>query len=209
MPENVLNTPRKGRKMHRKKDSTWQRNAASQIVLDSIFAALAGIWITVALPDHSMPTRIRFIEVLCSVLSFFCFAVSAEGTTTAYDEWDVLKYVYYLFWYNVGVVLLGIAIAALIFAHFECNVLTFMGDKVTRLPPRSVANLVQWGYVAVFALFLLHWFRDAWWILFKNTVDFNNYLNELNDDETPPSLDRHRFMKLLFRRRIKNEPSTT
>src|SRR5437870_12138359 len=90
--ENVLNNPRKSRKMHRKKESTWQRNAASQIVLDSIFAALAGIWITFALPDN-IPTRIRFIEVLCSLLSFFCFAVSAEGTTTAYDEWDLMKYV--------------------------------------------------------------------------------------------------------------------
>jgi hypothetical protein len=81
--------------MQRKKDSTRQRNAGSQIVLDSIFAALAGIWITFALPDQ-VSASIRAFEVSCSLISFFCFAISAEGTTTAFDEWDVLKYVYYL-----------------------------------------------------------------------------------------------------------------
>jgi hypothetical protein len=76
-------------------DKTWQKSAPAQITLDSIFAALAAIWITIAIADN-IHTKLKFFEILCSLFSFFLFAASAKGTTNAYDERDVVKYVYYL-----------------------------------------------------------------------------------------------------------------
>jgi len=43
-------------------DKTWQKNAGSQIVLDSIFAALAAVWVTFAIQD-GLHTRLKFVEV--------------------------------------------------------------------------------------------------------------------------------------------------
>jgi hypothetical protein len=60
-------------------DKTWQKSAGAQVVLDSIFAALAAIWITFAIQD-SLHTKLKFIEIACSLFSFFLFAISAEGT---------------------------------------------------------------------------------------------------------------------------------
>jgi hypothetical protein len=163
--------------MQRKKESTWQRNAGSQIVLDSIFAALAGIWITFALPDQ-VSAKVRVFEVFCSLISFFCFAVSAGGTTTAFDEWDVLKYVYYLFWYNVGVILLGAAIAGLILTHFERPFVNFIACAISGLSPHVITILINLAYVGIFFMLLWHWIRDAFWILWSDTTEFNNYLKD-------------------------------
>jgi hypothetical protein len=101
-------------------DKTWEKNAATQVVLNSIFAALAAVWITVALgEDKDVTTWVKFFETVAALFSFLLFAISAEGTTTASDEHDVLKYVYYLVWYNVGVVLLSFAIGLFVFERFE------------------------------------------------------------------------------------------
>ena len=44
-------------------DKTWQKNAATQVVLNSIFAALAAIWITVALGEEKdVTTWVKFFE---------------------------------------------------------------------------------------------------------------------------------------------------
>jgi hypothetical protein len=77
--------------MHDSPENTWQKNAPSQIVLDLIFAALAALWITVALQEHPY-VAIKVLELTSTLLSFFFFAISAEGTVTAYDEKDVIKF---------------------------------------------------------------------------------------------------------------------
>jgi hypothetical protein len=179
-------------------DKTWQKNAASQIVLDSIFAALAAVWVTLAIADH-IHTIPKFFEVICSLLSFFCFAVSAEGTTTAYDEKDVLKFVYYLFWYNIGVLLIGGAIGFLIYADFEKYFVNFVVSAFPCLPPRWTWILVT---VVVFSLLLFRWIYDACWLLFICWPKFNDYLKELKD-EREPTLDRPLLMRLIFHHRIK------
>jgi hypothetical protein len=193
--------------MKQKDDSTWQRNAGSQIVLDSIFAALAGIWITIATAD-GIHTKLKFIEVLCSLFSFFFLAVSAEGTINACDERDVLKYVYYLFWYNIGVIFVGAAIGALVFTHFEVHLVRFVGSGLWRLSPLFITIIILLGYIAFFVMLLWNWIRDACWILCEDSEKFNNYLRELNDD-ADPELDRGRVMSTIFKRRIKNEPDAT
>jgi hypothetical protein len=89
-------------------DTTWQKNAPSQIVLNSIFAALAGILLGLSLQDPSAGTWHKLVELTFSLFSFLLFARSAEGTTDALDEKDVRQFVYYLLWYNLAVILLGV-----------------------------------------------------------------------------------------------------
>jgi hypothetical protein len=188
-------------------EKIWQKNAASQIVLDSIFAALAVVWITVALPDN-IPTKLKFVELIFSILSFFIFASSAEGTTNAYEENDLLKFVYYLLWYNIGVILIGLAIGALVYHHFVGHLVRFVGPILWCLPPFLIhlTVLILWLLLGVF--FLWRWLYDAWWLLCKNKQEFADYLKELNDDQTPKH-QRHWLMRVLFRRRIADEKSAT
>src|ERR1700733_15268879 len=167
-----------------KVDTTWQKNAASQIVLDSIFAALAALWITVAYQDGSS-TAFRFIQVLLSLLSFFLFAVSAEGTTTAYDEKDVLKFVYYLLWYNVGVVLIGISIGFFIYLHFDYHIVNYFGSLMGPFGRYASRVSVPVAYWLSLMVLLWNWIRDVKWIIFSSAEEFRDYLKELNDGKTP------------------------
>jgi len=180
-------------------DKTWQKNAGSQIVLDSIFAALAAVWVTFAIQD-GLHTRLKFVEVVCSLLSFFFFAISAEGTTTAYDERDVLKFVYYLFWYNIGVVLIGGAIGALIFAHFEPHVLKYRAWVATYMSSTTFIRSIRVAYFGCFLILLWRWIHDGCWLLFKNQEAFCDYLRELNDEQKPEP-HHHLVMRVIFWRR--------
>jgi hypothetical protein len=184
-------------------EKIWQKNAASQIVLDSIFAALAVVWITVALPDR-IHTELKFLEMVCSIFSFFLFASSAEGTTNAYEEKDLLKFVYYLLWYNVGVIIIGFAIGALVYYHFEDHLIRFVGSMFWRLPPLVIRTSVFLIYSLLFGFLLWRWIHDAWWLLFTSKQRFAEYLKELSEEEVP-LFNRHRLMRLVFKRRIADE----
>ena len=180
-------------------DKRWQKNAGSQIVLDSIFAALAAVWVTFAIQDK-MHTKLKFVEVVCSLLSFFLFASSAEGTTTAYDEGDVLKFVYYLLWYNIGVFLIGAAIGALILAHFETHVRKYGVWVASCMSPTSFVWSIRMLYAVFFVALLWRWIYDVWFLLCKNQLEFSEYLKELNDEKTPEH-QHHFVMRLIFKRR--------
>ena len=118
------------------------------------------------------------------------------------------KYVYYLFWYNIGVVLLGIAIAGLILAHFQAPLVKFFATRIPCLSPHIITFAINLVYAGFFFALLWHWLRDAGWILCGDTSEFNDYLKELNDEATP-EVHRRRLMRFIFKRRIKNEPAAT
>jgi hypothetical protein len=176
-------------------DKTWQRNAGSQIVLNSIFAALAAVWITIAVqPDPKNPSiTIKVLEVILSLASFFLFATSAEGSTNACDEKDVIKYVYYLLWYNVGVILLGIAIGLFLLQRFKHHLAVF---------PRGLLLITYLAYAAVFVALLWSWIRDSYWILCTDSAAFQDYLKELSDGKKPER-DHRCVMRFVFRRRLR------
>jgi hypothetical protein len=185
-------------------DKTWQKNAGSQIFLDSIFAALAGIWISLAMADR-IPGTTKLFVVAFSFLSFLMFAMSAEGTTTAYDEKDVLKFVYYLVWYNVGVLSIGVAIAALVIDHFNCKILRHTTAFVCQLSPTVVRFSVYGCYSLVFVIVFWNWIHDGWWLIFGATKsEFADYLKELNDEQDPEP-DHGCVMRMVFRKRIIRE----
>jgi hypothetical protein len=176
-------------------DKTWQKNAASQIVLNSIFAALAALWITIAVqPDSTNPSiMIKILEVVLSLASFFLFATSAEGSTNACDEKDVVKYVYYLFWYNVGVILIGIAIGLFLLQRFKHHLAVL---------PSGLIFIIYLAYAAVFVALLWSWICDSHWILCIDNAAFQDYLKELSD-EKKPERNHGCVMRFVFRRRLR------
>ena len=184
-------------------DKTWQKNANSQIVLNSIFAALAAVWITIALSDDkNVHTWLKFFEVHCALFSFFLFALSAEGATNAYDEKDVTKFVYSMLWYNVGVILIGAAIGLLIFAHFLHDAIRFLNLAVPSLSRGGSLCAVLVPYLLLFWLLLRQWMCDSWWIVFGPEGEHEEYIDELEDRATPTK-DRRWLMRLiLFRWRL-------
>jgi hypothetical protein len=184
---------------HSGQEKTWQKNAPSQIVLDSIFAALAALWITVTLQERPY-ILIKVLELTCALLSFFLLAISAEGTTTAYDEKDVTKFVYYLLWYNVGVILLGNAIGLVILVHFYQRI----SAQWTVVPQWLLWIILGAGYLAVFVLLLWRWIDDATWLFWRaSNAEFDKYCDELGDLRTP-SFDRRFLMRRIFERRLRH-----
>jgi hypothetical protein len=176
-------------------DKTWQRNAASQIVLNSIFAALAAVWITIAVqPDPKNPSiTIKVLEVILSLASFFLFATSAEGSTNACEEKDVIKYVYYMLWYNVGVILIGIAIGLFLLQRFRHHFASFSYGLIF---------IIYLAYTGVFAALLWSWIRDSIWILWTDGAVFQDYLKELSDGKKPER-SHGCVMRFVFRSRLR------
>jgi hypothetical protein len=171
-------------------DKTWQKNAATQVVLNSIFAALAALWITVALGEEKdLTISVKFFETVFALSSFLLFAISAEGTTTAYEEKDVLKYVYYLLWYNIGVLLIALAIELYVFERFELFKHFWTGFI---------------AFVILFVVLLQRWICDAVWLPFGDNEKFQDYLKELKDEEKP-KWERGCVMSIMFCKRLRTE----
>jgi hypothetical protein len=183
--------------------TTWERNAPTQVVLDSIFAALAGVLIVTSVQDVNSGTWHRFIELLFSFCSFVFLARSAEGTTTAMDERDVDKYVYYLLWYNVGVVLLIWSLAILIYGYFSLHFFAFCSRFISCSWIEPVTLSLSLG-ISYFILFLMvvpkDWLSDVWWIITQRQDGYSAYINELRD-VSPPEPDPPRILRLISRLR--------
>jgi MFS family permease len=194
------------RTFQRGPEKTWEKSAPSQIILNSIFAALSAVLVTLVISD-SLPadlkyweTKFKFAELLLALFSFFLFAMSAEGTTNAYDEKDVRKYVYYLLFYNLGVVFIGFALAIFVGAHFVEHLGHFLRTNVYTLSQRAAQNIIVAIYVPMFVALQWNWLRDAHWLCCSSDAEFHRYLQEL-EDEVQPQPDPTCLMKLFYRRR--------
>jgi hypothetical protein len=175
---------------HVAEDKTWQKNAPSQIVLDSIFAALAAVLIgfSVQLPG----TWHKFLELVSSLLAFVLFARSAEGTTTALDERDVRQYVYYLLWYNLAVILLIIGLGLLLYSYFSTHFLSFLHRYYFTFSMDQLQRSIAVIFIIFFGFLLPYsWIRDCLWLILVKKGTFSTYLAELEDAVDPepaPSL---------------------
>ena len=172
--------------------------------MNSLFAALSAVLITIVATD-SLPRELKywenkykFVDLLFTLFSFFLFAMSAEGTTNAYDEKDVRKYVYYLLLYNLGVIFIGSAIAVVVAAHFLQHLGRFVQPLLWFLNERSLLILVAAVYFLGFVVLQGHWIEDVRWLLFSSSEEFVRYLKELTD-EVEPEAAPTRFMKLFYR----------
>jgi hypothetical protein len=184
--------------MEQKQPTTWERNAPTQIVLDSIFAALAGVLIVTSLQDPNPRSWRKLIELIFAFSSFLFLARSAEGTTTALDERDVDKYVYYLTWYNLGVVLLIWSLAILIYGYFYSHFLAFCirHTSCSWVAPETLNLLIPFSYAFFFLVVAKDWLEDVCWIIFKRQETYNEYIQELKE-ESEPTRDWPSFLRLI------------
>ncbi len=160
--------------MPRAEEKTWEMNAPSHIALNSIVAALSGALI-VLIVQGPEATKWEFLSLVLLTGSFFFFAISAEQTVNALDERDVKKYVYYMLLYNLGVILLGVAIELLAYAHFNPWVLARL--------PSWFSPVVAWVWLVLPAFFLWTWIKDSKALLCASKEDFDAWLRELEDEQ--------------------------
>lgn len=171
--------------MEKKDESVWQRNAPTQIILNSILAALDGILIPWAFDSLRRPYSYMVIALL--VCSFFLFAVSAEQTLNAPDENDVRKYIYYMLWYNIGAILLGLSIALAIYVNFDV--------RTHGIAPWYVVV----AYLVLFSFLFLHrWVKDSYWLLRERKTSFKDCIDEL-EDRRRPKQEVPMFMRWFYK----------
>jgi hypothetical protein len=174
-------------------DIPWHESAPNQIILNSIFAALAGVLITVIMSDGSdeVPSFCwKFIELISLLLSFVLSALSAEQTVNALDENDVKKYVYYMLVYNLAVILLGLAFGILIYVHFINGLIAYF------LPAHPC--IVKVSFVLLFLVLFWHWLDDICWLLCADHKKITNYLNEL-EGKRRAEPEHSCLLKLFYR----------
>jgi hypothetical protein len=173
-------------------EKTWEKNAPSQIVLNSIFAALDGALIVIIIQD-AQSTSWQLLSLTLLVASFFLFAVSAEKGVVALDEHDVKKYAYYMLPYNLGVICGGVAIELLTYARFDAKVQVWLTPRFG-VCSRWISLL---GWLIAGVIFMWTWIGDVWWMFFCKQQDFDMWLEELEDKHSPKH-DHGRLMKLFY-----------
>ena len=154
-----------------------------------------GVLIALVIQD-SIPDGYKIFELGCLILAFLFFAKSAEQTTNALDENDVRKYIYYLLWYNAGVILTGFSIAIIVYAHFNSWLSCYLYQLIPAL------YLTQWPMIAIFStltvIALFHWMNDFYWFISGDKTEIETYIDEL-EDRVKPELIRTWLMKKYYK----------
>lgn len=179
--------------MARPAETTWEKSAPSQIVLNSIFAALDGALIVIILQDQNANSGLHLLSLSLLVMSFALFAVSAEKCVVALEERDVKKYAYYMLPYNLGVIVGGAAIEILVYLRFDSKlrgwVSPYSGGCSRWLLP------LWWLLVAV--VLMRTWICDVWWLFASGRTEYEVWLEELEDKRNPREEHSH-LMKLFY-----------
>jgi hypothetical protein len=179
--------------MSRPPEAIWEKNAPSQIVLNSIFAALDGALIVIVLQDREATSGSHLLSLFLLVVSFFFFAVSAEKTVVALDERDIKKYAYYLLPYNLGVICGGVAVELITYLRFGNTV------HVRLVPCFGVYSSWISGllWLGTPVIFMWIWIHDAYWLVSCKQHDFDAWLEELEDKRSTKP-DHTPLMKLFY-----------
>jgi hypothetical protein len=179
--------------MTRPAETTWEKSAPSQIVLNSIFAALDGALIVIIIQDPAANSGRHLLSLSLLVMSFALFAVSAEKCVVALEERDVRKYAYYMLPYNLGVILGGGAIEILIYSRFDSKLRGWLFPYFGSCS--CWVSLLLWLFVA--AVLMWTWIHDVWWLFATGRKDYEVWLEELEDKHSSGE-DHSRFMKLFY-----------
>lgn len=175
-------------------ETTWEKTAPSQIVLNSIFAALDGALIVIIIQDQQQPTWWQFWSLILLVVSFCLFAVSAEKCVVALDEHDVRKYAYYMLPYNLGVISAGVAVEFVTYVRF--------GSKVRDWMALHLGVCSGWVWFLAAIIFMWTWLRDSCWLLGASKKDYDEWLEELEDKRSPAPEPGHLMNGFYRLRRI-------
>jgi hypothetical protein len=156
-------------------EKPWVKNAPNLLIVNTIFAALAGILLVLVFQVPELNCHWLW-PLLLLLLAFLFFAWSAEEITTAIDEKDVYKYVYILIFYNLGVITLFGGLASIIHYKYQVN---------------------GW-LVLVITIILLYrpWLRDICFLIFRQQK-FLVYLEELLGNQGPDK-DHSILMRFFY-----------
>jgi hypothetical protein len=141
----------------------WMANSSNMIVVNSIFAAIAGLLIVFVLQDKECFGKVWIWPVALFALSFFLFAFTAERITEAIDEKNTKKHIAHMLLYNFGVIFLFFGMALSI--YYKYNDFSFpLFIKVLSYIPLELQN--NWWLIVIPAILVtIVWWRQAWWLI--------------------------------------------
>jgi hypothetical protein len=134
----------------------WKSGCEGMIAVNSIFASLAGALIAIIVIITTQKSLWVHVFAALLIMAFLFFVHSAENLTNALEEDDVEQYLRSSLQYNLGVVLLLISLAMILF---------FNGFRIIAILP--VLGTYQ------------PWIRDIYWLLFASVSEREAYKQEI------------------------------
>lgn len=136
----------------------WKTGCDGMIAVNSIFASFSGALVVVVV---AFTSRSFWVHICVSLLllAFLLFVNAAESITDALEQDDVDVYLRSHLKYNLGVVLLLLSLALVLF---------FQGYRIVSLIP-VVGSVYPWLF-------------DAHWLVFASVQDRQDYKTEILRD---------------------------
>ena len=133
----------------------WKTGCDGMIAVNSIFASFSGALVAVVV---AFTTRSMWVQICITLLlaAFLLFVHAAESITDALEQDDVDTYLRSHLKYNLGVVLLLLSLALILF---------FQGYRVIALIP--VAGSFH------------PWLKDGCWLVFGPKAKRQEYKNDI------------------------------
>lgn len=173
-----------------KPDAPWKKNTDSLLVVYTILAAIAGVFLAYLLTEEytkEYPRCLLFTIPL--FFSIILFISSAERVTDALDEDDVRKLVYNYLLYNLAAILL-------VFGTMIGMYLKFFGGDSFQCNIDGVLTLV--GFLLIFFFCTWKWWSDIHFLFLASKEEFRDYILEL-EGKTEPEPDWGFFMRMFYR----------
>jgi len=172
-------------------EAPWKKSTEPVLVLYSILAALAGLFLTYSLgeKDFSYPTCLTFDIPLFLSIMFFIY--SAEIVTDALDESDVKKILYSYLSYNLAVV-------CLIWGMISSVYVKFYHGHIWDISIKRIT--IDALFLGVFIIASWKWAYDFCWLMFRNKHDYHDYILEL-EGKTDVASDYGLGMKIFYKYR--------
>jgi hypothetical protein len=137
----------------------WKTGCDGMIAVNSIFASFSGALVAVVV---AFTTKSLWVHICVGLLllAFLLFVHAAESITDALEQDDVDIYLRSHIKYNLGVVLLLISLALILF---------FQGYRLISLIPVAGS--------------FYPWLNDAYWLIFSSAKDRQEYKTEILKEE--------------------------
>jgi len=173
-----------------KPEARWKKNTNSFLVVYTILAAIAGVFLTYLLNDedtNGYPKCLAYAIPL--FFSIILFISTAERITDALDEDDVRKLLYNYLLYNLAAIFLVFGVMAGLYFKFfkkelfQCSVERFL-------------ELV--GFVFIFFFSTRKWWKDTCYLFCTSKEEFRDYILELEGTTENPKRDWGWFMRRFY-----------
>ncbi|HEX8012143.1 MAG TPA: hypothetical protein VF814_14600 [Casimicrobiaceae bacterium] len=100
----------------------WRDGSRGMLNVNAIFAGFSGVLLAVLIKDAEGGAAQLWsmqVSIIMALLAFICFALAAEWITDALDENTVKIYLRSMFTYNLGVILVLLSLASILYTEFR------------------------------------------------------------------------------------------